>query len=47
MTEQQSGFVRVDGDDLILRNFEGGTYRYPDPGETYGARCGRQACASA
>ena len=39
--------VGRDGDDLILRNFEGGTYRYPDPGESYGARCGRQACASA
>lgn len=26
-----------DGDDLLLRNFEGGIYRYPDPGETYGA----------
>ena len=23
--------VGRDGDDLILRNFEGNTYRYPDP----------------
>jgi lysine 2,3-aminomutase len=29
--------VGRDGDDLILRNFEGGHYRYPDPGETFGA----------
>lgn len=36
-----------EGDDLVLRNFEGGTYRYPDPGESYGARCGRPSCASA
>jgi len=26
-----------DGDDLLLRNFEGGVYRYPDPGGTLGA----------
>ena len=26
-----------DGDDLILRNFEGKTYRYPDPEGTVGA----------
>jgi lysine 2,3-aminomutase len=26
-----------DGDDLLLRNFEGGIYRYPDPGGTLGA----------
>jgi lysine 2,3-aminomutase len=25
-----------DGDDLLLRNFEGGTYRYPDPHGTIG-----------
>lgn len=31
--------VGRDGDDLLLRNFEGGIYRYPDPGETYGAGC--------
>lgn len=29
--------VGRDGDDLLLRNFEGGVYRYPDPGSTYGA----------
>jgi len=27
-----------DGDDLLLRNFEGKVYRYPDPGSEYG-RC--------
>lgn len=26
-----------DGDDLLLRNFEGGLYRYPDPGGRIGA----------
>jgi lysine 2,3-aminomutase len=26
-----------DGDDLLLRNFEGGTFRYPDPGGRLGA----------
>ncbi|HJW41006.1 MAG TPA: KamA family radical SAM protein [Rhizomicrobium sp.] len=26
-----------DGDDLLLRNFEDGVYRYPDPGGTLGA----------
>jgi lysine 2,3-aminomutase len=30
-----------DGDDLVLRNFEGGLYRYPDPGGTLGAEKGR------
>jgi lysine 2,3-aminomutase len=30
-----------DGDDLIVRNFEGGLYRYPDPGGTLGAEKGR------
>lgn len=25
-----------DGDDLLLRNFEGNVYRYPDPGSSYG-----------
>jgi hypothetical protein len=29
--------VGRDGDDLLLRNFEGGVYRYPDPGGTIGA----------
>ncbi|HEY1630375.1 MAG TPA: KamA family radical SAM protein [Rhizomicrobium sp.] len=29
--------VGRDGDDLLLRNFEGGVYRYPDPGGTLGA----------
>ncbi len=28
-----------DGDDLLIQNFEGNVYRYPDPGSTYGARC--------
>jgi lysine 2,3-aminomutase len=32
--------VGRDGDDLILRNFEGHTYRYPDPGETLGVEKG-------
>jgi len=30
--------VGRDGDDLLLRNFEGGIYRYPDPGGTLGAK---------
>jgi lysine 2,3-aminomutase len=29
--------VGRDGDDLLLRNFEGNTYRYPDPAGTLGA----------
>ncbi|MGD1876428.1 MAG: KamA family radical SAM protein [Kiloniellaceae bacterium] len=29
--------VGRDGDDLLLRNFEGGVYRYPDPGGKIGA----------
>jgi lysine 2,3-aminomutase len=29
--------VGRDGDDLLLRNFEGGVYRYPDPEGTLGA----------
>ncbi|HEX3665863.1 MAG TPA: KamA family radical SAM protein [Rhizomicrobium sp.] len=29
--------VGRDGDDLLLRNFEGGVYRYPDPGGTLGS----------
>src|SRR3546814_13671207 len=29
--------VGRDGDDLLLRNFEGGVYRYPDPGGHIGA----------
>ncbi|HTQ14029.1 MAG TPA: KamA family radical SAM protein [Rhizomicrobium sp.] len=29
--------VGRDGDDLLLRNFEGGVYRYPDPGGKLGA----------
>ena len=29
--------VGRDGDDLLLRNFEGGVYRYPDPGGQIGA----------
>ncbi|MCW5752019.1 MAG: KamA family radical SAM protein [Alphaproteobacteria bacterium] len=28
--------VGRDGDDLLLRNYEGGIYRYPDPGGTVG-----------
>ena len=28
--------VGRDGDDLLLRNYEGGRYRYPDPGGTLG-----------
>jgi lysine 2,3-aminomutase len=28
--------VGRDGDDLLLRNFEGGVYRYPDPGGALG-----------
>jgi lysine 2,3-aminomutase len=26
-----------EGDDLLLRNYEGRTFRYPDPGGTIGA----------
>jgi lysine 2,3-aminomutase len=33
-----------DGDDLILRNFEGGLYRYPDPGGTLGTSKGDGPC---
>lgn len=29
--------VGRDGDDILLRNFEGGIYRYPDPGGSLGA----------
>jgi lysine 2,3-aminomutase len=29
--------VGRDGDDLLLRNFEGDVYRYPDPGGSLGA----------
>jgi len=29
--------VGRDGDDLVLRNFEGNLYRYPDPGGTLGS----------
>ncbi|HUF88095.1 MAG TPA: KamA family radical SAM protein [Thermohalobaculum sp.] len=29
--------VGRDGDDLLLRNFEGNVYRYPDPGDPLGA----------
>jgi lysine 2,3-aminomutase len=29
--------VGRDGDDLLLRNFEGNVYRYPDPDGTLGA----------
>lgn len=32
-----------DGDDLLLRNFEGGIYRYPDPGGNCGTE-GTQPC---
>jgi len=28
--------VGRDGDDLLLRNYEGGIYRYPDPGGVLG-----------
>jgi lysine 2,3-aminomutase len=37
--------VGRDGDDLLLRNFEGKVYRYPDPGGTLGLD--RQAIAAA
>jgi lysine 2,3-aminomutase len=30
--------VGRDGDDLLLRNFEGKVYRYPDPGGAFGRR---------
>jgi lysine 2,3-aminomutase len=33
--------VGRDGDDLLLRNFEGGVYRYPDPGGTLGKNPGQ------
>jgi lysine 2,3-aminomutase len=29
--------VGRDGDDLLVRNYEGGVYRYPDPGGRLGA----------
>ncbi len=32
--------VGRDGDDLLLRNFEGGVYRYPDPGGNAGREQG-------
>jgi lysine 2,3-aminomutase len=32
-----------DGDDLLLRNFEGNTYRYTDPGDPLGAGRGASA----
>jgi len=35
--------VGRDGDDLLLRNFEGEIYRYPDPGSTYGAKPAKPA----
>jgi lysine 2,3-aminomutase len=35
--------VGRDGDDLLLRNFEGGIYRYPDPGGALGADKPRHA----
>jgi lysine 2,3-aminomutase len=28
--------VGRDGDDLLVRNFEGGIFRYPDPGGSIG-----------
>ncbi len=39
--------VGREGDDLLIRNFEGGVYRYPDPGGTLGADkiSGAKACA--
>lgn len=36
--------VGRDGEDLLLRNFEGGIYRYPDPGGAVGA--GRSVAAA-
>jgi lysine 2,3-aminomutase len=36
--------VGRDGDDLLLRNFEGNVYRYPDPGETFGAERTKFPC---
>jgi lysine 2,3-aminomutase len=36
--------VGRDGDDLILCNFEGGHYRYPDPGGVVGADKGARPC---
>src|SRR5690606_24756612 len=39
--------VGREGEDMLFRNFEGGTYRCPVPGEAYGQRCGRPACESA
>jgi lysine 2,3-aminomutase len=35
--------VGRDGDDLLLTNFEGGLYRYPDPGGTLGGDSARRA----
>jgi lysine 2,3-aminomutase len=35
-----------DGDDLLLKNFEGGVYRYPDPGGTLGKGKGKLKLAA-
>jgi lysine 2,3-aminomutase len=37
---QPNSVVGRDGDDLLLRNFEGGVFRYPDPGGTLGLEHG-------
>ena len=37
--------VGREGDDLLLRNFEGDVYRYPDPGGTLGREKRVQAIA--
>jgi lysine 2,3-aminomutase len=37
--------VGRDGNDLLLKNFEGGIYRYPDPGGTLGANKSKLAAA--
>ncbi|MBL6940363.1 MAG: KamA family radical SAM protein [Alphaproteobacteria bacterium] len=38
--------VGRDGDDLLLKNFEGGIYRYPDPGGTLGKGKGKLKLAA-
>lgn len=40
---QPDTIVGRDGDDLLLRNYEGHLYRYPDPGGTPGTSPGGQA----
>ena len=38
--------VGRDGDDLLIRNYEGHPYRYPDPGGTVASSCGEKICGA-